>query len=183
MVTPGRSACGAGSHAQASAALPGGRLTTHLAAVSKRSGRVVAIDVLGSRGPRLWVQASTQERRGKMEVLRLAYAVLGGPNAFVSSAVGEHPAFATLRPPKPFSGTGAFAESGDMSRSWTGTLAAWLPGAGKVSLAGPTFASSFCRRPSGSSGCALFPPVQRQLAQGSGSQSQVLRDTRLSWSR
>jgi hypothetical protein len=186
-IRPGRDACEGGHRARSAAALPTERLTTHLAAVSKRSGRVVSVDVLGSRQPRLWVQASTLERRGKMEVRRVAYAVVGGPNAFLSSGAGEHPAFAILRPPKPFSGTGAFEEGADLAQSWTGSLAVWLPGAGKVRLAGPRFASSFCRRPSGDSGCALFPPVQRRVGfaqpQGSGSQSQALRDTRLSWSR
>jgi len=185
MIRPGRDTCAGGRRARSAAALPISRLTTHLAVVSKGSGRVVSVDVLGSHQPRLWVQASTLERRGKMEVRRVAYAVVGGPNAFVSSGAGEHPAFATLRPPKPFSGTGVFEENADLAQSWTGNLAVWLPGAGRVSLAGPRFASSFCRRPSGGSGCALFPPVQRRVrfSQGSGSQSQALRDTRLSWSR
>jgi hypothetical protein len=180
-----RGACTANRRAGPSAALPLARLTTHLTAVSKRAGRVVSIDVLGFRNPRLWVQASTQEQRGRMRIARLAYAVVGGPSAFVSSGPGEHPAFAVLTPPKPFSGTGLFQEGGDLSNGWTGTLSAWLPGAGKVSLAGPTFASSFCRRAPDGSGCALFPPVRRRIriAQDSGSQSQALWDTRLSWSR
>jgi hypothetical protein len=184
-VGPGRGACRANRRARRSAALPISGLTTHLAAVSKRAGRVVSVDVLGFRAERLSVQASTQERRGRMQILRLAYAVVGGPNAFLSSGVDEHPAFATLKPPKPFSGTGLFQEGAELSHSWTGTLSAWLPGAGKVSLAGPSFASSFCRRAAGGSGCSLFPPVQRRLAlaQVSGSQSQALLDTRLSWSR
>jgi len=88
-IRPGRGACDGGRRARSAAALPTERLTTHLAAVSKRSGRVVSVDVLGSRQPRLWVQASTQERRGKMEVRRIAYAVVGGPKAFASSGAVE----------------------------------------------------------------------------------------------
>jgi len=182
-IRPGRDACDRSRRARSSAATE--RLTTHLAAVARRSGRVVSVDVLGSGQPRIWLQASTQEHRGRMQIHRIAYAIVGGSKAFVSSEPGKHPAFVTLKPPKPFSGTGVFEEGADLSPSWTGTLAVWLPGAGKVSLAGPRFASNFCRRPSGNSGCALFPPVQRpvQIAQDSGSQSQALRDTRLSWSR
>lgn len=185
VVRADRSACRRRRRAEPSAALPGGSLTTRLLAVSKRDGQVVSLDALGFGDRRLWVQASTQERRGKMEISRLAYAIVGGPKAFLSSAPGKHPAFAVLRPPKPFSGTGVFQEAADMSHDWSGTLSAWLPGAGKVSLAGPTFASSFCRRTAGRSGCAFFPPVRRSLqtAHDSGSQSQAFWDARLSWSR
>jgi hypothetical protein len=167
VVRAGRRACNGNRRAglralrgRLSAALPAGSLATRLVAVSKLAGRIVSVDVLGFRGPRLWVQASTEERRGRMEISRLAYAVVGGPNAFLSSGAGEHPAFAVLKPPKPFSGTGVFREGADLSHDWSGTLSAWLPGAGKVSLAGPSFASSFCRRAAGGSGCALFPPVR-----------------------
>lgn len=160
VVRANRAACGRRHDAASSAASRLGRLSTHLLAVSKRAGRVVTLDVLGFDDPHLWVQASTEERRGKMHIVRLAYTVVGGPQAFVTSEIGKHPAFAALTPPKPFSGTGFFQEAADLSPSWTGSLAAWLPGAGKVSLAGPSFASSFCRQPHRGPGCSLFPPIQ-----------------------
>ncbi len=180
-----RSACSRKRRAAPSAASPLGRLSTHLLAVSKHSGRVVTIDVLGFGDPHLWVQASTEEHRGKMNIVRLAYAIVGGQQAFLTSEADAHPAFAVLRPPKPFSGTGTFQEDADLAPNWTGDLAAWLPGAGKVSLAGQSFASSFCKQPRGGPGCSLFPPIQRRLriVQDSGSQSQAFRDVRLSWSR
>ncbi|MEX2108080.1 MAG: hypothetical protein WD827_04245 [Solirubrobacterales bacterium] len=167
--------------------------TTHLAAVTKKSGTVVSVDAVAFGGARrIAITGSLTESRGKMRVQRVASAIVGGKRAFVSSGVGQRPAFATVKPPKPFSGTGVFQENSPLSNSWTGSIAAWLPGAGRVSLAGPRFASSLCRQPTTSrAGCDLFPTVKRNLqlaqdsrpAQDSGSQSQALRDVMLSWSR
>jgi hypothetical protein len=179
-------ACGAGQNAATSEAfLPTG-LTTHLTAIAKKKGKTYSLDAsrFGNED-QLSLNASVQERRPRMDILRVASARVGGKNAFVSTEVGSHPAQATLKPPKPFSGIGVFQESSSLSASWRGSIAAWFPGAGKVRLAGPKFASSLCRQPAQSRGCSLFPTVQRdfQRAQDSGSQSQALRDVMLSWSR
>lgn len=185
VVKPVRVSC-AGRRAKASATFPVPGLTTHLTALSRKRGRTVSFEVYGfRRSRRMSVQASSQERRGKMSIFRAASATIGGSNAFSASEIDAHPAFATLKPPKPFSGSGTFQEHADSSHSWTGTLAAWLPGIGKLSLAGPSFASNLCRQPPGAAGCDLFPTVRRRpwIAQGSGSQSQAFWDARLSWSR
>jgi hypothetical protein len=163
------------------------QLTTHLLAVTKKAGRTISLDALAFGGDhQITITGSVQEHRGNMRILRVASAIVGGKRAFLSSKAGERPAHAILKPPKPFSGTGTFAENAPLSNSWRGSIAAWLPGAGKIRLAGPRFASSFCKRPAtADTGCDLFPTVQRdfQLAQGSGSHSQALLEVMLSWSR
>lgn len=51
---------------------------------------------------------------------------------------------ATVEPPNPFSGSAIFHLDSPRSSSWTGTLAAELPGIGEVPLAGPGFWSALC---------------------------------------
>lgn len=164
----------------------GGGLRTYLHAISKQPGSVTSLSVRRLPGEgRVHVEASLEERRKRMFVVREAFSKVGGNRAFIASAPGKHPAFAFLKPPKPFAGSAVFEEGGVGASSWSGDLSAWLPGAGRVSLAGREFSSSFCRRPPGKAGCPYDPVVQRPLStlQGSGSQSQLLADARLSWSR
>lgn len=172
--------------AVSSVTFPFAKITTHLTAVARRAGKTVSFEATAFGGDRrLVVTGSLQERRGNMRILRVASAIVGGEHAFVATPIGERPAHATLEPPKPFSGTGVFQEGPALTNSWTGSIAAWLPGAGTVRLAGPRFASSFCRRSVSARGCDLFPPVRRSLlpVQDRGSQSQALREVMLSWSR
>lgn len=164
----------------------GGGLRTHLFAIDRWPGTVAELSASRLPGEgRLRVEASLSELHDKMLVERAAVARVGGRDAFISSAPGAHPAFAFLAPPKPFAGSAVFEETGIDSSSWAGDLSAWLPGAGRVAFAGPRFASSFCRRAPGKAGCPYEPIVQRALPplQGSGSQSQLLAEARLSWSR
>jgi hypothetical protein len=176
--------CGTQS-ATSSLALPPTRLTTHLVAVAKGGRKSYSLEASRFGGDQISLSASIEERRPRMDIFRVASTTVGGENAFVSSGVGRHPAHATLSPPKPFSGTGVFEEGSPPSSSWRGSIAVWLPGAGKVRMAGERFASSLCRRPIKSSGCSPFPTVQRDFerAQESGSQSHALREVMLSWSR
>jgi hypothetical protein len=51
---------------------------------------------------------------------------------------------ATVAPAAPFSGSAAFDLLAPHRSSWTGDLAATLPGFGRVALAGPRFKSSLC---------------------------------------
>jgi hypothetical protein len=164
----------------------GGGLRTHLLAISKRPRGVISLSARRLPGEgRLSVEGELEESRERMLITRRAFARVGGRDAFVASAPGAHPAFALLTPPKPFAGSAVFEETGVGRSSWSGDLSAWLPGVGRVALAGPRFSSSFCRRAPGKAGCPYGPTVQRPLSrlQGSGSQSQLLADARLSWSR
>lgn len=160
-------------------------ILTHLHAIAKRPSGAAALSAMRLARGRAFVLASLDERRGRMSVTRTAFALVGGRNAFLASAPGKHPAFAYLKPPKPFAGSAVFEETGVGAGSWNGNLSAWLPGLGRVAFAGPGFSSNLCRRSAGQPGCPLEPTVRRPLAllQGSGSQSQLLAEARLSWSR
>jgi hypothetical protein len=160
-------------------------VVTHLHAVAKRPRGATSVSVLQfTWGPRAYAVAARHEQRGAMAIVRYAYALVGGDMAFVASGPGKRPAFAYLEPPKPFAGSAVFEETGDFAAAWKGDLSVWLPGAGPTRLAGPSFASNLCRRRAEERGCALEPTVRRPLAlQGSGSQSQLFGEARLSWSR
>ena len=56
----------------------------------------------------------------------------------------EFPKNATVQPAAPFSGSAAFELHDSHASSWTGDLAADLPGIGTVRLAGPRFRSELC---------------------------------------
>jgi hypothetical protein len=158
-------------------------LNTQLTAVSRRNRTVTSFDLSRRGHSRLSLEATRQERRGEMRIFRQASAVIGGENAFISSGPNVQPAFAFVVAPKPFGGSALFEPEGTLE--WTGSLNAWLPGAGKVALTGEDFALSFCRRTSDEPGCNPEPPVRKPLwvPQGRGSHSQALREARLSWSR
>jgi hypothetical protein len=161
--------------------------TTLLQAISRRPGGVAAVEAVESpRRGRTLLRASIEERRGRMRIGRAARAWLGGENSLVSSGPGVEPAFALLRPPKPFSGSATYLGLGPGTSTWTGDLSAWLPGRGEVRFAGPSFASSLCRRRVEDPSCETSPPVRTppaELLQGSGSHSQLPGAERLSWSR
>jgi hypothetical protein len=175
-----------GRHARARiSARPRHSLNTHLSAISRRKGAVTSFELSRKRGKRrLSLLATREERRGGMQIFRRASTVVGGDNAFAVSGPGVSPLFAFIAAPKPLSGRAVFDASAAGSQ-WTGSLAAWLPGAGKVPLTGPDYAIGFCRRAAGEPGCSREPPVRKpfRLTQGSGSQSQLLAEARLSWSR
>lgn len=61
------------------------------------------------------------------------------------SAAGVEPITATVEPPPPFLGSGAFSQSPGQPATWGGSLAVELPGAGAVPLTGPDFAAMLCR--------------------------------------
>lgn len=183
VIHPRRRPCGPNLRAALSTTFGLRPLNTQLTAISRTKGTVTSFELSRRGQSRLLLEASRQERRGRMQIFRQASTVIGGENAFIASGPGVQPAFAFLVAPKPFGGSALFAA--DASTTWSGSLTAWLPGAGKVSLTGPEFALSFCRRSSEERGCNPEPPVRKPLwiPQGRGSQSQALREARLSWSR
>jgi hypothetical protein len=185
LLNPKPRRCGRRSKA-ATSALPVRELDTHLTAISKRKGAVTALELSRKRGASwLGLEATRQERRGKMKIFRQSSTVVGGENAFIASGPGVRPPFAFVAAPKPFTGSAVFDASAPAGSQWTGTLSAWLPGAGKVGLTGPDYALSFCRSAGEQPGCNPEPPVSKPFSvlQGSGSQSQALGEARLSWSR
>lgn len=168
-----------------SSALRGPLLDTHLTAIGRQRGAVTSLALSRRRG-RDWLslQADREEQRGRMTIFREASTVVGGENAFASSGPGVRPPFAFVAAPKPFTGSAVFDAGAPAGSQWTGTLTAWMPGAGKVPLSGPGFALGFCRRGAAERPCSSEPLVRRPfLDQGSGSQSQLFGEARLSWSR
>lgn len=163
--------CGASSSATRPYAI-----LTHLHAVAKRPRGAAALSVLRLARGRALAFASLEERKGRMSVTRNAFALIGGRRAFIVSGPDKHPAFAFLKPPKPFAGSAVYEESGVAASEWTGDLTAWMPGAGRVPLAGLEFSSNLCRRRAGEPGCGLEPTVRRPLSvlRGGGLQSQLL---------
>ncbi|HEU5142482.1 MAG TPA: hypothetical protein VFU04_04910, partial [Solirubrobacterales bacterium] len=162
------------------------RLNTSLQAISRQGGAVTSFWLQRKRGTS-WARlaALRQERRGEVRILRWATTVVGGDNALILSGPGVRPPFAFVEAPKPFSGSAVLDASAAPDQQWTGSLAAWMPGLGKAGLAGPGYALSFCRRTGDEPGCDPEAPVRRELSmlQGSGSQSQLFAEARLSWSR
>jgi hypothetical protein len=84
------------------------------------------------KGDRYLFLALAGEKVGKMSILRSSGA-LGTAKDFVFD---NSLTSATVRPPSPFTGSGSFLRNADGSTSWTGDLAAPLPGLGTVSLTG-----------------------------------------------
>lgn len=78
--------------------------------------------------------ASMRERRGRMRIKRTAFE-LGADKEF---AYDESLTNATIAPPPPFAGKGAF-ERRKGRDSWTGTLSVVLPGTPRISLIGKRF--------------------------------------------
>ncbi|HEX4305739.1 MAG TPA: hypothetical protein VHZ54_06880 [Solirubrobacterales bacterium] len=115
-----------------------------LEAQHREDGREVAL--LAARFVRSsapYVAAFAYEHQGGMPVARGAEIPEGPPGMLLTTLPGEHPATATLSPPAPFSGEGAFAAASSTVHSWTGTLAVQFPGLLQP-LAGTDFFSTLC---------------------------------------
>jgi hypothetical protein len=108
------------------------------------NGRVV-FTALGFGDPKeldlSFFLAGTKEHRGAVRIARFTF-VDARSRAF---AVKPDLAGATVRPPKPFSGTANFVRDANGSTSWTGTLAVALPGAGTVALTGTGFTADLAK--------------------------------------
>lgn len=120
---------------------------------------------------------SSKQRFGHVEVVDNAFEIGGMKNLSISGA-DEDPAKAHIAGPPPFAGSGDYESLPGGGATWSGSLRVHLPGEGVVPLTGPGFHARICNvtRPAAVKKCLGLP-------QGSGSQSQSLFDTRLSWSR
>lgn len=88
--------------------------------------------------------AVTVEHRERMLLTRKISGG-GSGDAFLFSKKGLTPRTATVTLGKPFSGGAEYFATNSAPASWTGTLAAHLPGAGLVAMAGPRFRVELCR--------------------------------------
>jgi hypothetical protein len=155
---------------------------TRLEAAARRGKGLLTFSAirlpLGDQGEPVVFRASLDRQRGPMLVSNTVWSITKKGD---SLAIASPPRSATIDPPRPFTGGAAFQQESSKDFSWTGDLAAELPGIGEVSLAGPGFKSSLClgRRCRGDldeSGTSTVIAV----AQGSGSHSQPLALARLS---
>ncbi len=108
------------------------------------------------------------ESRGGMAIGRYAL-VPGHAGTLLTSSPGVHPATATLAPPAPFSGEGAYLEEGPAGLpNWAGTLSVNFPGL-TLPLTGPRFHVRLCvlRALKVRKGCNFFkaePQFDERLA-------------------
>jgi hypothetical protein len=136
--------------------------------------------------------AQTVERTKGMRLTR-SIGTEGSDSSFLYPRKKGAPRTATVTPPKPFTGTAKYLEQRGLPSSWLGSLAARLPGAGVVGMAGPEFEADICnltfaallknRCLPDSGRIRLQSLSSLTQTQGSGSHSQPLADARLSWSR
>lgn len=104
-----------------------------------------AFRAIGARPPvgqgYVYFFAWTDERRGRMRVSR-GLGKLARVRTFLFDA---SLATATVRPPKPFQGDGAFQRNPDGSTAWTGSVTAPILGAGRLTVARSGFAATMVR--------------------------------------
>ncbi|HVO56052.1 MAG TPA: hypothetical protein VMT37_16710 [Solirubrobacterales bacterium] len=82
---------------------------------------------------RTWLSASESETREGIAISR-SVSVVAGPDAFEYDPTLR---WATLSPPAPFSGTGAFHRGAAKANRWTGDLSVDFPGDPGASLTAP----------------------------------------------
>jgi hypothetical protein len=87
--------------------------------------------------------AQTSERAEGLRLTRRIGAE-GDERSFLVSRKKAKPLTATVAPPKPFTGTAKYLKQPGLGTSWIGSLAARLPGAGLVGMAGPGFKANVC---------------------------------------
>ena len=87
-------------------------------------------------------------------------SVVDDEGAFSLKPVDGTPTEATLEPPAPFSGSGAFKLESPTTASWTGDLTVEIPTLGRVDLAEPGFWAGACE----AARCTkTFPPGRQVL--------------------
>jgi hypothetical protein len=119
-------------------------------------------------------QASSFETHGEMLITR--EVAVEGPSTGFAFTTGLDSA--TLSPPAPFSGSATFTRIDDFASRWQGPLAVSLPGRANVPLTGRAFTWALQREEDPDD--SVEGGLSSQLR---GSQSQALRETRLSWLR
>ena len=112
-----------------------------LEAKEGQRGRRTLFEVAASRHPDEGEEGETRflaariERRPTMRVYRFAYA-FGDETTFLCD---EELTWATVEPPRPFSGSASFSRSAQST--WIGSLGVELPGVGIVPLTGDEYAA------------------------------------------
>lgn len=122
----------------------GGGTIAVLNAVAKSEGRLVALRAAHDAGSPAGasLQVITLESGHDMAIGR-SLELEGGRGTLRTSLPGEHPATATLAPPRPFRGEAKLLQTSARSNSWAGSLRVRLPGL-DLPLTGPRFMTSLC---------------------------------------
>jgi hypothetical protein len=81
--------------------------------------------------------ALAEESRGRMAVFHYVLALVRGRILTHDDALTS----ATLRPPRPFHGTGTYSAAPDGTKTWSGSLSVAFPGTPRQSLTGAGFTS------------------------------------------
>jgi hypothetical protein len=169
---------------------------------SRTQDQFVSLRTIGLEGPRRGIRPGRflgfgsvvlRERRGRVSILRSAVIELDRKSVSLGDE-SEEPRTATMILPKPFGGEGSYAKETGGTSIWSGSLGAWLPGAGTVPLTGPDFVAAVCRSKTKGVLRRCVAPAEKELGvppgaallslpQGSGSQSQDCCELRLSSSR
>lgn len=133
----------------------GGRANLAIA-VDRSRRRTVALEVLGfdfgpgqeeaSAAVGSLATATVRERREGLRILRTT-EVQGGEGSLLVTPPGSSPLTAAVKLPKPFAGSAEYRKEAGTPASWSGSLRAWLPGAGTVPLTGREYSASLCRIP------------------------------------
>jgi hypothetical protein len=119
------------------------------------------------------LDAMTTRQFGPVGVRNLAFGIDEGAELEITQG-GRQPTAAIVRDSGLIEGESWFYRSRGGPPTWTGSLQVAMPGEGRVPLSGPGFRAELCRGPASK----VFEDCQL-----SGSQSQSLFVTRLSWSR
>jgi hypothetical protein len=115
-----------------------------------RRSKARTVDIYATRvtGEIVLMAASSTRRFGRVLVSTSVHAPFGGgPGESVrltTTGKSALPTGATLRAAAPFSGVGTYRRRPGAPPTWLGSLAAQIPGEGKLHLAGPGFHAIVC---------------------------------------
>jgi hypothetical protein len=156
---------------------------TEFAAVERGHGRLLGLvaaqaeeDGKGGEAGISVIFAFAERHYGRVRTSDVVLATDG----FSVSDPGVDPETAAIFGVDPLRGEAEYSSDLPRAERWSGSLRAPLPGEGVVPLTGPDFRSVLCRE---STELQMTRCLERGIGQTSGSQSQSLFDTRLSWSR
>ena len=119
----------------------GGPKTTFVEAFRKSPLGLTAFDAIGDGAHPARYIAAVEQSEGQVAVYRLALGVAPSQTFTSDSALSS----ASVAPPSPFSGEGAYRQAGGGDKSWTGSLAVSFPGAENLPLTGPQFTVQLAR--------------------------------------
>jgi hypothetical protein len=120
---------------------PSGPKTTFIEALRKSPLGLTVFDAIGDGNRPARYIAAVEQSEGQVAVYRLALGLAPSQTFASDSALSS----ASVSPPAPFGGEGAYRQAGGGDRSWTGSLAVSFPGAENLPLTGPQFTVQLAR--------------------------------------